>query len=344
MIDEQKTRFSTDASSRLVTELRARARGSGLLDRYPTRYARRAFLLSPPLAISLYLAWTHSSPFVFIMMSAAAGFVCIQLGLIAHDAGHGAVARAGWVNAFAGHLTFTVLNGLGFQTWCVSHHAHHVGCQNESADPDMWVDNLVSLTPRSAEAKTGVGRRLLRYQGFTLWPLALFFGHSLRLQSLGRSYREPLRYRVDALLLPLHYGLWFVLPVAIMGVGWGRALLVYAVTSAAMGLYLAMLFWVNHIGMPVIQAGHDLVFAEQQVIGSRNVCCRAGFDWLFGGLNFQIEHHLAPDCPGPHLRELRAIAHPLCVDAGLPYREEEFRQALASVTRHVRDIAQRFGR
>ena len=111
-----------------------------------------------------------------------------------------------------------------------------------------------------------------------------------------------------------------------------------------MGLYLAMLFWVNHIGMPVIQAGHDLVFAEQQVIGSRNVRCRAGLDWLFGGLNFQIEHHLAPDCPGPNLRELRAIAHPLCVGAGLPYREEGFRQALLSVTRHVRDIAQRFGR
>ena len=96
--------------------------------------------------------------------------------------------------------------------------------------------------------------------------------------------------------------------------------------------------------MPVVQAEHNHSFAEQQVIGSRNVRCRAGFDWFFGGLNFQIEHHLVPDCPGANLRELRAIAHPLCVDAGLPYREEGFRQALASVTRHVRDIARRFGR
>ena len=338
------SQLSADASTRLVSELRAKARRAGLLDRYPARYARRALLLTPPLVISLYLAWTHSSSSVVILMSAAAAFVCIQLGLIAHDAGHGAVARASSANAFAGHLTFTVLNGVGFESWCVSHNAHHAGCQDESADPDMWVDTVVSLTPRSAEAKTGVGRRLLRYQGFTLWPLALFFTHSLRLQSLGRSYREPLRYRKDSLLLPLHYVLWFVLPVVLIGVGWGRALAVYVVTSAAMGLYLAMLFWVNHIGMPVVQAGHDLSFAEQQVIGSRNVRCRAGFDWLFGGLNFQIEHHLAPDCPGPNLRELRAIAHPLCVDAGLPYREEGFRQALASVTRHVRDIAHRFGR
>ena len=337
------TQLSANASARLVTELRVKARKAGLLDRYPARYARRALLLTPPLAISVFLAWTHSSLLLVILLSVVTALLCIQFGLIAHDAGHGAVSRAGTANAFAGHLTFTMLNGVGFESWYVSHNEHHAGCQDESADPDMWVDTMVSLTPRSAEAKSGVGRRLLRYQGITLWFLALFFTHSLRIQSLGRSYGEPLRYRWDCLLLPLHYGLWFVLPVAFIGVGWGRTLVVYALTSAVMGLYLAVLFWVNHIGMPVIQAGHGLSFAEQQVIGSRNVRCAPGFDWFFGGLNFQIEHHLAPDCPSPHLRELRAIAQPLCLDAGLPYREEGFRQALASVTRHVRDIGRRFG-
>ena len=125
-----------------------------MLDRYPARYARRALLLTPPCVISIYLAWTHSSSFVVILMSAAAALLCIQLGLIAHDAGHRAVARANWANAFAGHVMFTVLNGLGFQSWRVTHNAHHAGCQDESADPDMWVDILVSLTPRSARART----------------------------------------------------------------------------------------------------------------------------------------------------------------------------------------------
>ncbi len=112
------SKLSANASTRLVSELRARARGAGLLDRYPARYARRALLLTAPLVISLYLAWTHSSSSVVILMSVATAFVCIQLGLIAHDAGHGAVARASSANAFAGHLAFTVLNGVGFQSWC----------------------------------------------------------------------------------------------------------------------------------------------------------------------------------------------------------------------------------
>jgi fatty acid desaturase len=336
------SQLSADASTRLVSELRAKARGSGLLDRYPERYARRAFLLTSILAISLFQAWTHGSVLVIIGMSVAAGFVCIQLGLMAHDAGHGAVARSSSANAFFGHSAFTVLNGLGFESWCISHAAHHVNCQDESADPDMWIDTLLSLTPRSAEAKRGVGRRLLPYQGFTLWFMAPFFAHSLRLQSLGRSYREPIRYRMDTLMLPLHYGFWFALPAAGLGVGWGRTLAVYVVTTAAMGLYLAVLFWVNHIGMPVIQAEHGLSFFEQQVTGSRNVRCSPCVDWFFGGMNYQIEHHLVPGCPGPRLRELQTIARPLCHEAGLPYREEGLGEAIASITRHVRDIARRY--
>jgi fatty acid desaturase len=106
-----------------------------------------------------------------------------------------------------------------------------------------------------------------------------------------------------------------------------------------MGLYLAVLFWVNHIGMPVVPAEHDLSFVEQQVVGSRNVRCPARLDWFFGGLNYQIEHHLVPDCPGPRLRELSEFVRPLCEGATLRYREEGFGEALASVTRHVREIA-----
>jgi len=106
-----------------------------------------------------------------------------------------------------------------------------------------------------------------------------------------------------------------------------------------MGLYLAVLFWLNHIGMPAIQAEHGLTFVEQQVVGSRNVRCPAILDWLFGGLNYQIEHYLVPDCPGPRLRELSEFVRPLLEGATLPCREEGFGEALASVTRHVREIA-----
>ena len=218
----------------------------------------RALLGTAGLVALIGFAWTAQSTLQALFAAALAGVACIQLGFIAHDAGHGSVGRSRMGNRIAGHLAFTLLNGLGFRSWCESHDQHHAFCQDESRDPDMAVATVMSLTPRSATEKTGLGRTLLPYQGYFLWPASLLFAHSLRLQSLGRSYRAPARYPVDTLLLPLHYAGWFALPGLAFETGVLRIATVYLTCSAVMGVYLAMLFWVNHIGMPALSADHAL--------------------------------------------------------------------------------------
>jgi fatty acid desaturase len=312
------------------------------------RYAARAALCGPALVALLFAAWGAESIWAAILASAGAGFLCVQLGFVAHDAGHGSVSSRSGINQLVGHIAFTLLNGLGFDSWRASHNAHHAYSQDESRDPDMRVDIALSLTPASARAKTGLGRRLLPYQAAYLAPVSLFFAHSLRLQSLGRSYADVARTRRDALLLPLHYGLWFAFPMLVVSAGLSRVLLVYLAASAVMGAYLAMLFWVNHVGMPTFRPEDDakdgVSFLERQVAGTRNLRIHPALDFLFGGLNFQIEHHLVPECPGPRLRALQSLARPRCCAIGLPYQEEGPIQALASVTRHLGRIAREHGR
>ena len=333
------TKLDVKRAGAIMAEIRHEARGAGLLRPATRTVVVRAALGALGLALLLALAWTTESTAVSLLAAGLAGFACIQLGFIAHDAGHGAVGRSRFTNDVAGHLAFTIVNGLGFQSWCVSHDAHHAFCQDESKDPDMEVSVVMSLTPRSAAEKSGLGRRLLPYQAFYLWPSSLLFAHSLRMQSLGRSYGAAGRYPGDALLLPLHYVGWFALPALALGVDVGRIALVYLMTSAVMGLHLAVLFWVNHVGMPTLGAGHGRSILEQQVVGTRNVRHGRWLDFLFGGLDFQIEHHLVPNAPSARLRQLQAITRPRCFAAGLTYREETPSQAFASVTRHIRKIA-----
>jgi fatty acid desaturase len=118
-----------------------------------------------------------------------------------------------------------------------------------------------------------------------------------------------------------------------------RVLGVYLLMSACVGSYLAVLFWVNHVGMPALQAGHGRSALDQQVLGTRNVRNAPGLDWFFGGLNFQIEHHLLPGCPSGRLRLVQPLARETCERASLPYHEEGLGAALRSVTRHVFSIA-----
>ena len=95
----------------------------------------------------------------------------------------------------------------------------------------------------------------------------------------------------------------------------------------------------NHVGMPAIGAGHSLTRLEQQVVGSRNVRHARWLDFVYGGLDFQIEHHLLPAVSNARLRAFQGIARRHCGAAGLPYHEETPVRALASVTRHVQRIA-----
>ncbi len=324
---------------RVLAQIQASARAEGIVEPAAGAYALRVAILLPTLLALQAVAWMVEGAALMLAAAAISGVVAVQLGFVAHDAGHRSVSRQPAVNDLAGHLAFTIVNGLGFQSWCAGHHAHHAHCQDESRDPDMWTDTVMSLTPGSAAAKTGIGRWLLPYQGYYLWPISLLFAHGLRSQSLRQAYARPRGYPLDVLLLPLHYALWWLVPALALGTGVAQIAAVYLIHSAVVGAYLAALFWVNHIGMPALPAAHGVSVLEQQVVGTRNVRNPRWADPFFGGLNFQIEHHLLPSAPSSRLRKARSIVRPLCLENRVPHHEEGFVQALRSVTRHVHRIA-----
>ena len=43
--------------------------------------------------------------------------------------------------------------------------------------------------------------------------------------------------------------------------------------------------------------------------------------WIMGGLNYQIEHHLFPSMPRPHLRAARTLVREHCRSNDVPYVE-----------------------
>jgi fatty acid desaturase len=103
-------------------------------------------------------------------------------------------------------------------------------------------------------------------------------------------------------------------------IGPGRWLPIFLLSQLIAGVYMASVFAPNHKGMPLIR-GRRPSFLEQQVITSRNVHGGPLVDIMFGGLNYQIEHHLFPTIARDRLPELRQIVRPFCQDLGLPYEE-----------------------
>ena len=104
-------------------------------------------------------------------------------------------------------------------------------------------------------------------------------------------------------------------------------------------MYLGCSFAPNHKGMALIEPGEEVSFATRQVTTSRNVASGRLTNFLLGGLNFQIEHHLFPSMPRPNLARAQAIVRNFCVDSGLGYREDSFVGSFRVILRQLHAVA-----
>jgi len=303
------------------------------------RIALRLAALSLLLALALPLAWFADSALVLAAAYAALALLLGQFAFTGHDAGHGAISGRPRVDRALGQLSMTLATGLAFDEWISRHLAHHRHCQDEERDPDMAVAFVVSLTEHSRAAKGPLGRFLTRYQGMHVWALSLLFGHSQRHLSQGAVLASPRRWPFDAAMLAAHFALWFGLPCGLLGVSFSAALLAYLVPLTLLGPHLAAIFWVNHVGMPLVRRAEDFSFFEHQAVTSRTIVNPPRWNWLFGGLNFQVEHHLFPQVPSARLPALQAIVRRHFERRALPYNGVSWWGAVRAVAAHFRRIA-----
>lgn len=260
----------------------------------------------------------------------------LTMGFIGHDAGHYALSRKAWVNDLWGQIAMTVLCGMTFGYWRASHNAHHAHCQEVDADPDMQFGVIFSVYPNSANWHTPLGRFFLRIQKWAFWPLASFYWASLRYDAIRNLFIHSRDTRVDRFLLPFHWVLLIVLPAFL--VGWQATLTAYLMLSSLSSLMTASVFIPNHIGMRRVARGEKLTYLEQQITTSRNVSNHRWFDFYYGGLNSQIEHHLFPRVSHHRYRAMRPAVRALCLANGIPYREASFYRALAAVSEHLSEM------
>jgi fatty acid desaturase len=225
-----------------------------------------------------------------------------------------------------------VLTGLSFGWWVPKHNAHHAHPNVVGRDPDIGGGAVaLAFTADSARNRSGVGRVLARYQAWVFFPLLLLEGVGLRVSGVDDLLRRRDRSSVvEGLLLGVHAVLyltavfWLLSPL--------RALAFMAVQQGLFGLYLGCTFAPNHKGMPVLVDDSELGFLRRQIITSRNVTGGPFITFLFGGLNYQIEHHLFPSMPRYNLPRARPIIRMFCADHDITYHESSvfgsYRQAL----------------
>jgi fatty acid desaturase len=201
---------------------------------------------------------------------------------------------------------------------------------------------ILIWTPEQAvDRRGGFVGWFTRNQGRLFIPLLLLEGINLKvtsvrsilaeLRSEDRNKRE--RARIEAVLLVVHFGAYFGLLFTVMSPA--LAVLFFFVHQALLGVHLGAAFAPNHKGMPAPGPDEHWDHLRKQVLTSRNVRGSRVTDWFLGGLNYQIEHHLFPSMPRPHLRRSQPLIREYCELAGLPYTEESLAESYAQALRHL---------
>ena len=304
-----------------------------------TRTLFKLVILFVLFAAALWLAWNADSWLEQAVACAALALLLAQFAFIGHDAGHGSIVRSPTVNHAFGQVAMTLVTGLAFDEWIARHRAHHQFCQDETRDPDMADTVVASLTTESSRRKGALGRFMTRHQATHIWLFSLLFGHSQRHFSQATVFGDPRRYRLDAAMLVLHFALWFGVPCGLLDVPLLAVLLAYVIPATLLGPYLAAIFWVNHVGMPLVRKVESFSFFEHQVVTSRTIINPPAWDWLFGGLNFQIEHHLFPQVPSCRLLALQAIVCEHFARQHIAYNGVPWREAIRLIAAHLRHVA-----
>ena len=118
----------------------------------------------------------------------------------------------------------------------------------------------------------------------------------------------------------------------------GMAFAFLGVQLGLFGLYMGAVFAPNHKGMPIVPKDARIDFLRRQVLMSRNVTGTRFVDWFTGGLNHQVEHHLFPSMPRPHLRRARPIVRDFCAQRGISYTETTLFGSYRIVVRYLNEV------
>lgn len=301
-------------------ELRRIIRKQGLLDRQRGYYLIKvSFTVAMVAASVAFLAmvdiwWLQLLNAVFL------GCVFAQLGLIGHDSLHQqictGVRRNDMVSLLVGFLMALVPSW-----WTDKHNQRHHRSPNQlGEDADIDVSLLAFTEGRALESK-GFPRFSVKYQAFMFYPILPMSSISFLFAGLHFVLTGgKVKYRVTEPMLVLAH-LTAYLGLLFFFLDPGHAVLFIAVHKAVEGVYMGSVFAPNHKGMPVIENGVKLGFLRHQATTSRNIFPHPLTDYIYGGLNYQIEHHLFPNMPTKNFKKARPIVKAFCLERSIPYHE-----------------------
>ncbi len=273
-----------------------------------------------------------------LLIAAALGIIFTQFAFLGHEASHRQVVTSGPANDRIGMVLANFFVGISYSWWMSKHTRHHANPQRVGKDPDIQPGTL-SFRPEDAATTTGAHALDHPASGLALLPAVaacrarpppVVLPRAVRPRPHpgpgGRTHpaRDPVRRLPRGRCSGCSPSAW---RSPSSGCRWRSSACTWARASRP-----------TTSGCRSSRRTRGSDFLDKQVLTSRNVSGGWWMTILMGGLNYQIEHHLFPSMPRPHLRAARRLVRRHCHEQGVTYTETSLPEALTIVVRYLSEV------
>lgn len=330
-------RPSHERSQGMYAELKQQMKKHGLLEKQPVYYTFRIVLLISLLVIGLaflllvHIFWLQLLNAVFL------AFVFTQIGLLGHEAGHRQMFHRPWKHDLVSLLGGDLLIGMSYAWWLDKHNRHHSHPNQVDMDPDLEIPLLEFTGAEDVEQMRKFRQLLVKHQASIFFPALMTVAIGLQYNSVSFLLRNKAKHHaLEWFLMIAHFVLYlgfvfYCLPL------W-QAICFVGIHQLLTGLYLGAIFAPNHKGMPVFGKESTMDFLRRQVLTARNISAHPVTDFCYGGLNYQIEHHLFPSMPRNKLKQAQTIVKGFCQEHDISYHETGVLRSFKEILQHLYTI------
>lgn len=329
-------------------------------------------------SLGMYLNAVSDSMWVHLLSGFCIALFMQQCGWLAHDHLHHQIFRNRRYGDYGGLFWGGVAQGFSIQWWKNKHNGHHAVTNLHSSsalaqdgDPDIDTMPVLAWSLKQAQSwremtedggDSFMVKFFIRNQAMLYAPILLLARLSWLRESFKVAFglgaasenaaaemkKKGLQYPIaEKVVILLHYA--WVIPVS---TGYGKFSILYSLayflyTTCACGFFLGLVFGLGHNGMATYDADARPDFWKLQVTTTRNIIGGHGIpqfvvDWLCGGLQYQVEHHLFPSLPRHNLARAHEFVKSFCKEWDVSFHEADIYDGTLEVLHHLTHVSNQF--